>query len=238
MQLPALGRIHDRYLALAHLASERRSPSLAGSLLLRSSADAEGLAILLAAGLAGAASLCLDPDPERLRESLRRGLCDFVVADLSEALRILKNEIRRRRAVSVAVTAPPELCLGQMLERGVQPDLFSIEASPHAVDFLRRGALPLPAPAPDADTSILCWTSASDPARTLPRLAQLASESLDDTRSGTAARRHWLASAPRYLGRAFRGCQCLRMTPAEAARFEARARAEVPGAVFEPSQAL
>jgi urocanate hydratase len=234
LDLPSLGDIHDRYLALARLARDSGAPAgngrFGGRLLVRVGFDADGIAVLIAAGLAGAAALCVDPDPEPLREGLRRGLCHFLVADLSEALRILKNEIRRQRAVSVCVAADPNMLLAEMAERGVQPDLLSVASSgslPTAV-FRERGAISLPAAQPDSDTDRVEWSVESDAARILPRLAQLAAAALDEQREDTPARRHWLTYAPRWLGRSWAGRQCVRMTPAEAQAFTQQARQDFP----------
>lgn len=236
MLLPGLGEIHDQYLALARLAREPGSPDthvgegLGGKLLLRVGFNADGISVLIAAGLAGAAALCVDLEPELLREGLRHGLCDFLVADLSEALRILKNEIRKRRAVSVCVAAHPEALLAEMVERGVQPDLLSVgpTSSPAARILRERGATPVPAAALDPETALVEWSIATDAARAQPRLAQIAAEALDRRRQDTAARRHWLAAAPRRLGRSWAGRQCLRMTSAEADLFTQQARAAFP----------
>ena len=235
MNLPGLGDIHDQYLALARLARERGAPgsdSLGGKLLLRAGFDAEGISVLIAAALAGAAALCLDPEPELLREGLRHGLCDFLVADLSEALRILKNEIRRRRAVSVCVAADPKALLAEMADRGVQPDLLSVEPgdSPGARIFRERGAMPVPGAERAPHTTLLEWAIETGAARALPRLAQIAQAALDNRREDTPARRHWLAHAPRWLGRSWAGRQCLRMTSDEAEVFARHARAEFPTA--------
>ncbi len=228
MLLPDLGEIHDQYLALALLA--RASDGLGGKLLLRVGFDADGISVLIAAALAGAAVLCIDPEPELLREGLRHGLCDFLVADLSEALRILKNEIRQRRAVLVCVAADPEVLLKEMGERGVQPDLLSAESStPYATAILReRGAIPFPAPDADPTAERIEWSVASDPARAMPGLARIASAALDEQRRDTPPRRVWLADSPRWLGRSWAGRQCVRMTPSEAEVFIRNARAEFP----------
>jgi hypothetical protein len=235
--LPELGEIHDQYLALARQARERGSlgedqdDGLGGLLLLRVGFDADGISVLIAAGLAGAAALCVDPEPELLREGLRHGFCDFLVADLSEALRILKNEIRRRRAVSVCVAADPEAMLREMAERGVQPDLISCscqESLPAADVFRERGATPVPAAQADPGTERVEWSAESETARALPRLAQMAAAALGERREDTSARRQWLADAPRWLGRSWGGRQCVRMTQAEAEAFAGQVRAEFP----------
>jgi hypothetical protein len=232
--LPDLGEIHDQYLALARLAREggtlggERNEGLGGRLLLRVGLDTEGISVLIAAGLAGAAALCVDPEPELLREGLRHGLCDFLVADLSEALRILKNETRRGRAVSVSVAEEPEALLAEMAERGVQPDLLSVESDgPSGADLFRdRGAIAVPAAEADFETEQLVWSVAADAPRILPQLAQMAAAALDERREDTPARQRWLADAPRRLGRSWAGRQCLRMAANEAKVFTDRARAE------------
>jgi hypothetical protein len=227
MSIPELSTIHEQYLGLCRVARERFAGALGGKLLLRAGFDAEGAAVGVAASVAGAASLCVDGDAEALRGGLRAGLCDFVVSTLDEALRILKNEVRRGLPVCVGLTAEPAECLAAMVERGVQPDLLSVdEGSEASRVFVSRGAIQLARPEDDAGTSLLCWSVAADGARTMPRVARMAAEALDDGRADTAARRRWLELAPRYLGRSFAGRQCLRFTAIESAKFMKRVGAE------------
>lgn len=221
MSLPELSRIHEQYLGLSRVAREQFGASLAGKLVLRTSFDAEGAAVAVAASVAGAASLCVDGNAEALRGGLRAGFCDFVVSTLDEALRILKNEIRRGLPVCVGLTAEPAACVAAMAERGVQPDLVSVD-EPASRVFVERGALVLGPGESDDGTSLLRWSVASDAARAMPRVARLAAEALDKKRADTAARQRWLELAPRYLGRSFAGRQCLRMTAGETAAFLAR----------------
>jgi hypothetical protein len=63
-----------------------------------------------------------------------RWRADFLVTSLDEALRILKNEIRKREAVAVCVAAAPRPWRCEMLERGVLPDLLrpADESSAHS----------------------------------------------------------------------------------------------------------
>jgi hypothetical protein len=229
MQLPELSTIHDRFLSLSQTSRDLWRESLGGKLLLRSQLDADGIGVLVAASVAGAASLCVDADADRLREGLRGGFVDFVVATLDEALRILKNEIRRARPVSVGLIAAPEACINAMIERGLQPDLLSTVPERQANVFLERGAISLPLQIPPVpETSLVGWSVAGDPARAMRNIAELASVSLDPQRADTAARRRWLAQSPRYLGRSFATRQCLRMMAAEIADFLPLVRAEFP----------
>ena len=50
----------------------------------------------LAATMTGAAFLGIDVDPERIKKRLKTGYCDFMVTTLDEALRILKNAVRKK----------------------------------------------------------------------------------------------------------------------------------------------
>ena len=233
MHLPELSAIHDRFLSLSQIASDQWGETLGGKLLLRSQLDADGIAVVVGASIAGAASLCVDADADRLREGLRDGFVDFVVATLDESLRILKNEIRLARAIAVGVTGDPQAAIDAMIDRGLQPDLLSAVQERQANVFLERGALSLPLQIPvEAELLLVGWSAAEDPARTMRNIAELASASLDPARADTAARRRWLAQSPRYLGRAFAMRQCLGMTAPEIAAFLPRAQAAFPGAQF------
>jgi len=63
-----------------------------------------GSALSIAGNVAGAGCLAIDQRAEVCRAAVRSGACDFVVNTVDEALRILKNEIRKRQPVSVALS--------------------------------------------------------------------------------------------------------------------------------------
>jgi hypothetical protein len=229
MHLPELADIHDQFLWLTGPPPGQFAGRLGGKLLLRLGFDPAGIAAVVAASTAGAASLCVEANGSRLREGLRAGLCDFVVTHLDEALRILKNEIRRARPISVGLTADPQSGLNAMIDRGLQPDLIAAVPDSEGRIFIERGAVPLPdVPSPDPATSLLEWVADVDPALLLPRVAALAAGCLDPQRPDTPARRRWLEQSPRYLGRAFGTRQCLRMTAPEIASFLPRATSQIP----------
>ena len=230
MPLAAITSIHEQYLALSWIARERFAGALEGKILLCGSACGAGAVV--AASVAGAASLWVDGDAEALRAALRAGFCDFVVTTLDEALRILKNEVRQRRPVSVGLSAEPLLSLREMVDRGFQPDLLVASAGgseQEARVLAQRGAVVVPDRSElQPDTSLLCWTVDAGAARTLPQIARMAAQILDPASPDTAARRRWLEVAPRYLGRSFARQGCVRMDRHESAAFVARVRAEHP----------
>jgi urocanate hydratase len=115
----------------------------AGALVLNVGLDPIGSAISLAANVAGAVSLAVEHDSTLVRNALRAGSCDFVVNTLDEALRAIKNEIRKHRPLSVGLEGDPPSVLAEIIDRGVAPELFvSPMAYPEAAaHFQALGAL-------------------------------------------------------------------------------------------------
>ncbi len=99
-------------------------PSWPGALILSLGLTPDACSIPFAALVAGAACLAIEPDPTICRAAMRTGACDFIVNTIDEALRILKNEIRQRKPISVGVESPIEPALAELRERGVLPRLF------------------------------------------------------------------------------------------------------------------
>ncbi|HEV2619014.1 MAG TPA: hypothetical protein VGU23_03650, partial [Acidobacteriaceae bacterium] len=76
-----------------------------------------------AVSIAGGATLAIDADAAAMKAAMRAGYLDFVVNSLDEALRALKNEVRKRRPLGVGLIADVDATLAAMVERGVEPDL-------------------------------------------------------------------------------------------------------------------
>src|SRR5437016_8169279 len=85
----------------------------------------------LAATMAGACFLGIDVDAERIKKRLKTGYCDFMVNSLDEALRILKNSIRKKEAVSVGLAGNCADVIPELAARGVKPDLLTDQTSAH-----------------------------------------------------------------------------------------------------------
>jgi urocanate hydratase len=211
-------------------------PSLGGKLLYVGQLDADARALLVAANIAGAASLAFSADAEAGKQAIRDGVVDFLVTSLDEALRILKNEIRKRSTVAVCVARELNVSnadfAGQLLERGVLPDLLPLRAAPapEFAAFLSQGARPVVAIHPDANQVILAWSVAVAPAQWLPKLDALALDCLSsDLSSADASAHRWLHLAPRYLGRMAQDARVLYCAPKTAKEFMARVQAAVKG---------
>src|SRR6266446_1564074 len=67
----------------------------------------------------GAAFLGIDADPERIKRRVKTGYCDVMVTSLDEALRILKNALRKREATSVGLVGNCADLIPELARRGV-----------------------------------------------------------------------------------------------------------------------
>jgi urocanate hydratase len=104
---------------------------LAGKLIASGGMGGMGGAQPLAATMTGAAFLGIDVDPERIKKRLKTGYCDFMVTTLDEALRILKNAVRKKENVSVGLVGNCADVIPELAERGVVPDILTDQTSAH-----------------------------------------------------------------------------------------------------------
>ncbi len=104
---------------------------LAGKLIVSGGMGGMGGAQPLAATMTGACFLGIDVDAERIKKRLKTGYCDFMVNSLDEALRILKNAVRKREAISVGLVGNCADVIPEMAERGVLPDILTDQTSAH-----------------------------------------------------------------------------------------------------------
>ncbi len=125
------GIIQGTYETFGAAARRHFQGSLAGKLVVSGGLGGMGGAQPLAASLLGAAFLGIEIDPERIKRRLRSGFCDIQVNDLDEALRILKNAVRRREAVSVGLVGNCAEVVPELARRGVVPDLLTDQTSAH-----------------------------------------------------------------------------------------------------------
>jgi hypothetical protein len=197
-------------------------PSLGGKLLYAGELDGEARALLVAANIVGAASLVSTADAAAQKLAIRDGVADFLVSSLDEALRILKNEVRKRQTVAVCVALAPEAAAREMLERGVLPDMLRPAAGglSDSAPFLSQGARQIELAAPEEGQTLLTWRVASSPAVWLPKLDAIARDCLSrDSSLAAGVARRWLRLAPRYLGRLAQDARLLRCDDNVAAKF-------------------
>ncbi len=125
------GILQGTYETFAAAGRRHFGGDLSGKLIVSGGMGGMGGAQPLAATLNGAAFLGIDVDPERIKRRVKTGYCDVMVNDLDEALRILKNAVRRREATSVGLVANCADVIPALACRGVVPDLLTDQTSAH-----------------------------------------------------------------------------------------------------------
>ncbi len=125
------GILQGTYETFAAADRKHLQGDLSGKLIASGGMGGMGGAQPLAATLNGAAFLGIDVDPERIKRRVKTGYCDVMVNSLDEALRILKNAVRKREATSVGLIGNCADVVPELARRGVVPDLLTDQTSAH-----------------------------------------------------------------------------------------------------------
>jgi urocanate hydratase len=125
------GIIQGTFETFAAAGEKHYGGNLEGKLIVSGGMGGMGGAQPLAATMTGACFLGIDVNPERIKKRLKSGYCDFMVNSLDEALRILKNSIRKKEAVSVGLIGNCAEIIPELVVRGVKPDLLTDQTSAH-----------------------------------------------------------------------------------------------------------
>ena len=125
------GILQGTYETFAAAARKHFGGGLAGKLVVSGGMGGMGGAQPLAATMNGGAFLGIDADPDRIKRRVKAGYCDVMVTELDEALRILKNAVRKREAASVGLVGNCADIIPELARRGVVPDLLTDQTSAH-----------------------------------------------------------------------------------------------------------
>ncbi len=209
--LPSQRAVYQKYLALQAIMAQQEEARWKGFLIVGMGMERKGAELAIAAMIAGATFLGIDSNPQLLKLAQRHHACDFAVNSLDEALRVLKNAIRKRQPVAVGLLNNAAEILPRMVERGVQPDFLSDTTHNEATLALvsakaclaERGAILLNFESeleavefPHRNRLWVHWTAAGF--QDMQRMDTLALSLLP---IADASRRHWLKSAAAYFYR-------------------------------------
>jgi urocanate hydratase len=125
------GIIQGTFETFAAAGEKHYGGNLEGKLIVSGGMGGMGGAQPLAGTMTGGCFLGIDVNPERIKKRLKSGYCDFMVNSLDEALRILKNSIRKKEAVSVGLVGNCAQVIPELVARGVKPDLLTDQTSAH-----------------------------------------------------------------------------------------------------------
>ncbi|MDE2352480.1 MAG: urocanate hydratase, partial [Alphaproteobacteria bacterium] len=119
------GIVQGTYETFAEMGRRHYGGDLKGRWILTAGLGGMGGAQPLAATMNGAAFLGIDVDPERIKRRVKTGYCDVMVTSLDEALRILKNAVRKGEATSVGLVGNCADLIPELAKRGVVPDILT-----------------------------------------------------------------------------------------------------------------
>ncbi|HEX2711478.1 MAG TPA: urocanate hydratase [Candidatus Acidoferrales bacterium] len=125
------GILQGTYETFAAAGRKHFGGNLAGKLIVSGGMGGMGGAQPLAAMMNGGAFLGVEVDPERIKRRVKTGYCEVMVNDLDEALRILKNAVRKREQASVGLVGNCAEVIPELARRGVVPDLLTDQTSAH-----------------------------------------------------------------------------------------------------------
>jgi urocanate hydratase len=125
------GILQGTYETFGAAAHQHFGGDLSGKLVVTGGMGGMGGAQPLAATMNGAAFLGIDVDPERIKKRVKTGYCDVMVTSLDEALRILKNAVRKKEATSVGLVGNCADLIPELAKRGVVPDVLTDQTSAH-----------------------------------------------------------------------------------------------------------
>jgi urocanate hydratase len=204
--------------------------TLAGRLVLSIGFRDAGAALALATVIAQGCFLGLESEAASLKRAVQTGACDFMVNTLDEALRVLKNELRKGTPLSAGLLCQPPPVLDEMVARGVQPDLIAgCSDEPALAALVGRGAARLQEP-PDV-------LAQKDP------LVRLSAASLADMRRLDALTVplvaedpilcDWMQHAPAYFSRQLPPLRVVALSQGQIAQLRDRLRAAAQEKPFD-----
>src|SRR6266516_2619446 len=105
--------------------------SLAGKLIISGGLGGMGGAQPLAATMNGACFIGVEVDPVRIEKRLTTGYCDLMVPSLDQALQLVDEARKAKRATSVGLVGNCADVLPEMVKRNFVPDLLTDQTSAH-----------------------------------------------------------------------------------------------------------
>jgi len=125
------GIVQGTYETFAELGRRHYGGSLAGRWILTAGLGGMGGAQPLAATFAGACMLAIECQPSRIEMRLRTGYLDKQASSLDEALKMIEQACKEKKAISVGVVGNAAEMLPEMVKRGVRPDAVTDQTSAH-----------------------------------------------------------------------------------------------------------
>jgi urocanate hydratase len=125
------GIVQGTYETFAEMGRRHYGGDLGGRWILTAGLGGMGGAQPLAATMAGASMLAIECDRTRIEKRLATKYLDVMANDLDEALRIIDDAKRTKKAISVGLVGNAAEVFPELLRRGVRPDAVTDQTSAH-----------------------------------------------------------------------------------------------------------
>jgi urocanate hydratase len=125
------GVIQGTYEIFSRIAERHFNGELAGRFVLTAGLGGMGGAQPLAGRMAGAATLVVDVDPQRIEKRLQVGYLQKRADNLDDALRMIQQAQANKQALSVGVQGNAADIYPEILRRGLVPDIVTDQTSAH-----------------------------------------------------------------------------------------------------------
>jgi urocanate hydratase len=125
------GIVQGTYETFVEMGRRHYGGDLSGRWILTAGLGGMGGAQPLAATMAGASCLAIECQPSRIEMRLRTAYVDVQARDLDEALAIIDEAKRDKKAISVALLGNAADIVPELVRRGVKPDCVTDQTSAH-----------------------------------------------------------------------------------------------------------
>jgi urocanate hydratase len=125
------GIVQGTFETFASAAEKHFGGDLTGKLIVTGGLGGMGGAQPLAATMNGACLIGVEVDPARIEKRLATGYCDHIAHSLDEALGLVDEAKKNKRALSVGLVGNCADVLPEMVKRSIVPDLLTDQTSAH-----------------------------------------------------------------------------------------------------------
>lgn len=125
------GIVQGTYETFAEVARQHFGGDLRGRFLLTGGMGGMGGAQPLAATFAGAVSITVEIDEKHIDKRIHDGYCDMKVDNLDEALRLVEQYKKEKKAVSIGLIGNTADILPELVRRNITPDVVTDQTASH-----------------------------------------------------------------------------------------------------------
>src|SRR5213076_1477631 len=125
------GIVQGTYETFGEAGEKHFDGNLAGKLIVSGGLGGMGGAQPLAATMNGACFIGVEVDPARIEKRLANGYCDHMTTSHEQALQLVDEARKAKRAISVGLVGNCADVLPEMVKRNFVPDLLTDQTSAH-----------------------------------------------------------------------------------------------------------